>query len=114
MKTVQFPPLCPFGDLDDAAFLRRPSSAFALWSLTPSNDRFLLLSVYEDGDLSYIIDDPVGIAKALDERVDEDTELGMKMGDDGFTYESAVETRDKLREWGFYSLIDRLPAARKL
>jgi hypothetical protein len=54
MKTVQFPPLCPFGDsVDDGVVLRRPSSRTVIWQMTANH--FMRVNLYEDGEVTYYL-----------------------------------------------------------
>jgi hypothetical protein len=62
MRTVQFPPICPFGDSeDDAVTVRRPSSRWVCWPV--SDKHFLRLNVYEDGDVTYLLADRTEIQR---------------------------------------------------
>ena len=56
MRTVTFPPLCPFGDSeDDGLTLRRPSSKAVIWEV--AKNHYLRVNVYEDGDVTYLLGD---------------------------------------------------------
>lgn len=57
MKTVQFPPICPFGNSeDDGLKIDLVEAAVHLFPITPENDVFLRVNTYaEDGSVSYFI-----------------------------------------------------------
>ncbi len=95
MKAVQFPPLCPFGDDDDAATFRLPSSRHVVWNMTEANDTFLRLSIYEDGELSYSIANRAETEQDLFDRYHELEDL--------VTFDEG--SAEKFLEWGFEALV---------
>lgn len=97
MKTVQFPPICPFGGDEDAARFYRNDSHFLVWSLTEANGRFLLVFTHPDGDASYLIDDLAGMRTRLDE-VCEGLEDCIEFVD---------TSAEVLTAWGFGDLVRR-------
>jgi hypothetical protein len=56
MKTVQYPPLCPYGDSsEDAVILCRPSSSWVCWPV--SDTHYLRVNIHNDGDVTYLLGD---------------------------------------------------------
>jgi hypothetical protein len=97
MKTIQLPPLCPFGDSgDDAVVLHRPSSKAVIWQV--ARNHFMRVNIYEDGDVTYFL----GTRKEVqDDLLDSilDVEGGTEIDEGG---------RDWLREFRFTRLLKRL------
>lgn len=57
MTTIQFPPLCPFGNNDDSVEINSTcdsdSSRWLCWDI--GNGNFLRVGIYENGERSYRI-----------------------------------------------------------
>jgi hypothetical protein len=97
MNTIKLPPICPFGDDEDAAVFRLNDSRHCVWSLNETNDLFLRVSAHGDGGVYYHLAGRDETAQSLFDYCHELEDMVEFLGD----------SKELFAAWGFAWIVAR-------